>query len=514
MFVTLIAPPMLITYENHFYPGRKGAPSISLAYLARVIENLGINYEIIDCLVHDDDATQDLHGYKISGLPIEETVRRIDPRADVIGITSMFTTEWMIVRELAKQIRVRFPNATIIVGGEHATADSDNIITYDKAIDICFLGESDDSFEVFLKKFPERQHLETPGIAYRGPNGEVIRNSRLARRKDLDEHLPLWDKFDVKYYVDRRRSYSRIGTRAIPILATRGCPYKCTFCSNAQMWGTAYVMRSVDSVISEMKTYIEKYGIEHFDFIDLATSVNKTWFTQLCARIKEELPGITWEMTVGTRSEILDYETLKLVKDSGSNIIGLAPEAGSESMIKKVKKRLDFDRFFSTVKQAVNLDMDIKANIIVGFPHETPLELAKTAAFCMKLGWRGVKGVSVFRFTPFPGTELGTQYFKSLYPSAEEYESYVASQVGTGGARVVNVANLLRDPKDQFYAFVSNSLMVLSYFMSAIRRPRYFKELFVNLKRGCPVCPVEVALYYLLVRWGLRKPHQPRKTVA
>jgi anaerobic magnesium-protoporphyrin IX monomethyl ester cyclase len=514
MHVTLIAPPMLITYENHFYPGRKGAPSISLAYLARVIENIGIDYDVIDCLVHDEDKPQSLNGFQISGLPIEETVKRIDPKTNVIGITSMFTTEWIIVRELSRQIRERFPDVLIIVGGEHATADADNIITYDKQIDVCFLGESDDSFEVFLRQFPESRHLETPGIAYRGPNGEVIRNSRLPRRKNLDEHLPLWDKFDVKYYVDRRRSYSRIGTKAIPILATRGCPYKCTFCSNAQMWGVTYVMRSVDSVVKEMKSYIERYGIEHFDFIDLATSVNKTWFTELCARIKEELPGITWEMTVGTRSEILDHETLKLVKESGSNIIGLAPEAGSESMIKKVKKRLDFDKFFSTVRQAVGLDMDIKANIIIGFPHETPLELMKTAAFCMKLGWKGVKGISIFRFTPFPGTELGTQYFASLYPTREEYDRYVLSQAGTGGARVVNLANMFRDPKDQFYAFVSNSLMVLSYFTSAIRRPRYLKELVVNLKRGCPVCPVEVALYYLLVRWRVIRPHQPKNPTA
>ena len=518
MHFTLISPPMISTYENSFYTGRRGGPPLSIAYLARVLHNCHIDYDVIDCMAYDDvDGLQPWDNLLLSGLAIDKAVDMINPKTNVVGITAMFTSEWIIVREMARRIKLKYPNMLIITGGEHATADAENIITYDSEIDFCFLGESEDSLEFFVKNLSANEHFKTPGVVYRdNVTGKPVKNPRGSRKKNLDTLLPLWDKIDVNYYVDRKYSYSRLGTRAMPILSTRGCPYKCTFCTNEQMWGPTYVMRSVDSVIQEMKYNIETYDIEHFDFLDLATSVNRRWFVELTKAIIKELPGISWEMTVGTRSEILDEEVLTLIRDSGNLIVGVAPEAGSETMIKKVKKKLDFPKFFNTIRTAVRLNLDVKANIIIGFPHETPRELFDTIFLCLKLGWLGVKGISIFKFVPFPGSELSTQYFKLLYPTREEYDQYLRSQAGTGGAKVVNPLEFFKNPEEQFYAFISNVVMVLAYFLSMVRRPRYFKQFFVNILTGQPVSAVEVAIYFLLIRFGVFKikPHErPRKPI-
>lgn len=501
MHITLISPPMVTNEDTYFYIGRRGGPPLNIAYLARIIDNCNVEYDIIDCLGYDDkNGPIPWKKFFISGLSIDDTVSKINDKTQIVGITAMFTSEWVIVRELAKRIKQKFPNILLIVGGEHATADTDNIMTYDTAIDICFLGESEDSFEFFIKNFSNHDYLKTPGIAYRNAQGQIIKNPRNKRKKNLDNLLPLWDKIDVNFYTDRKFSHSRIGKRAMPLLTTRGCPYKCTFCTNEQMWGQTYITRSVESIIYEMKYNIEKYNINHFDLLDLAVSINRRWFIELNQAIISQLPNITWEATVGTRSEILDQQVLELLKKSGSTTIGVAPEAGSETMIKKVKKNLNFNNFFQTIDAAVKIKLDIKANIIIGLPDETIVEFLSTLLLVCKLGWRGVKGISIFTFIPFPGSAVAKNYFEPIYKTEVEYEQYVESQAGLGIANVFNIKDIFSHPKKQFYAFVSNSMMLFSYFLSMLRRPQYFYQLFRNLKNKEPITSVEVALYFYLKR--------------
>lgn len=478
---------------------------MNLAYLARIISNIEVDYDVIDCMAYDDRVISKLHGFSLGGMPISEAVNQISPETDIIGITSMFTSEWLVVRELSRQIKARFPDKTIILGGEHATGDAENIIQYEPQIDFVFRGESEDSLSYFLKNFESEEKYKTPGIVFLDKESKIQKNPKSNRRMNIDDLLPLWDKIPVQYYVDRKLSYSQLGKRAIPLLATRGCPYKCTFCTNEMMWGTQYTRRSPDSLIEEMRSYIERYNINHFDFIDLAMSVHKKWFEELLIKMKQNFTGISWEMTVGTRSEILDEGILKLIQESGNNDIGYAPETGSESMAKKIKKQINYSKFYESVRAATRLGFNIKANIIIGFPNETPRELFLTLWMAIKLGWMGVKGVSIFKFIPFKGSELGDKYFEHVSESKEKYEEYVFSEVGTGGAKVVNPIELIKNPRDQIYALLSNSTMILSYLVCVLRRPKYIRDFFVNIYQGQPVCAVEVAVYSILWKFGILK---------
>jgi len=501
--VTLISPPMVASHASGFYVGRRGGPPINLAYLARVIRDCGLEYDIIDCMAHDTPAPSTLEGFPIEGLPLDEAVSRIHPDTRIVGITSMFTSEWMVVRELAARIKRRLPGVTILIGGEHATADTDNILTYEDAIDFVFLGESEESLACFLRAFPEGRHRETPGIAWRGPDGRVVHTPRQQRMTRIDDLLPLWDKIDVDYYLDRGLSFSQMGKRSIPIVSTRGCPYKCTFCTNERMWGVRYVMRSPEAIVREMREHVMRRRVEHFDFVDLATSVNKRWFHELLNAMIRDLPGISWEMTVGTRAEILDHETLDLVRRSGNRTMGYAPETGSLSMARKIRKKLDYPKFYESVRAAVALGFDVKANVIIGFPDETLRELAATIWMSLRLGWMGVKGVTILKFMPFRGTVLGEPEFSAVWPTRGEYERATRAQLGVEGVKVLSLRELLSNPRDQLYAGLSNFTMVASYLLCAIRRPRTLRDLAVNIWRGQPSCAVEVAIFTLL--WRFRR---------
>ena len=68
----------------------------------------------------------------------------------------------------------------------------------------------------------------------------------------------------------------------MPMMASRGCPYQCTFCSNPTMWTTRWVVRSPQDVIAEIKHYRAIYKATNFDFHDLTAIVKKSWIVEFC----------------------------------------------------------------------------------------------------------------------------------------------------------------------------------------------------------------------------------------
>jgi radical SAM superfamily enzyme YgiQ (UPF0313 family) len=498
-YISFIVPPVLTTGDNKFYIGRRGCPPVNIALLASVAEENSVDYQLIDALECSHITKfSDISNTSLQGMPLDEIVAKINKNTALIAITAMFTSEWLVVRKLTEKIKKEFPYVPIVIGGEHATADSNQIIKYEKTIDIVFKGESEISFDSYLKNsHVSLEHV--PGIVYRDIyTSSVVSTDSPQRILDIDNISPSWKKVNLNYYLDNKLSYSELGKRTMPVVSSRGCPYKCTFCSNYNMWGTRYVTRSVDSVINELSEYIEKYKVEHFDFIDLATSVKRGWFKNLLENMIEKLPPVSWEMTVGTRSEILDDEVLQLIYDSGSRVISYAPETGAKSMAKKIKKQVDFKKMYSSIRSAVKIGFVVKANMIIGFPDETPRELFATLIASIKLGWYGVKGVTILTYQPFLGTELSQGKYNEM--TYEDYNNRVLRLSAREGVGVFNIFNVFKTPKVQLYNFISNSVMIVSYFAACVRNPREPIISFRNILNGEPIGALEVAIYSMLKR--------------
>ena len=132
-------------------------------------------------------------------------------------------------------------------------------------------------------------------------------------------------------------------------MGSRGCPYQCTFCSNPTMWTTRYIVRGIDDLIAEIKSYIERYDITALQFYDLTAITKKRWTIEFCERLMAEGIRIKWSLPSGTRSEALDAETLALLKKTGCNYLVYAPESGSPETLKAIKKRIELDRLTESV---------------------------------------------------------------------------------------------------------------------------------------------------------------------
>jgi len=216
--------------------------------------------------------------------------------------------------------------------------------------------------------------------------------------------------------------------RSMPILATRGCPYQCTFCSSPAMWTTRYYVRDPADVADEIATYVERHRVTNVDFYDLTAIIKRDWILQFCAELDRRGLAITYQLPSGTRSEALDEEVLEALHRTGCRNICYAPESGSPRTLERIKKKIKPERMVASIRAAKRKGIVVKANLIVGFPGETPHEMWETVRFGLRLAWMGVEDLPLFPFVPYPGSELydGLRAQGVLPPMSNDYFAQLA----------------------------------------------------------------------------------------
>jgi radical SAM superfamily enzyme YgiQ (UPF0313 family) len=235
MQVLAIRSPSII---NNLATTISPALPIGLAYVVAAIKDL-VDIEVIDPIAEKpfiSELTPFKNGTSILGLTPEETLERIQHNPDVCLISSMFSMEWPITQGLINQIKEKYPKCIIIGGGEHFNATAEYSLRHSH-LDICVLGEG----EASLREFVERMIKE--------------KKMPIDARQLHEIRWPAWEYFNVNGFLDSGVSNTGNGVegfRAMPIVASRGCPYKCTFCSNSSMWGTLWRARTPQDVLDEM----------------------------------------------------------------------------------------------------------------------------------------------------------------------------------------------------------------------------------------------------------------------
>lgn len=410
--------------------GDDAAPPIGIAYLAAMMESLDHEVTVVDApgeALGRYAPVEGIPGALRHGLSDDEIIDRIPVDTKLIGLSCMFSLEWLTTRELARKIRLRFPSAVIVAGGEHFTALPEYTLNDCDAIDFCVLGEGEQTLADLVEALENHRDMkQVAGICWRGPSGPARTSPRPRLRKLHPIPNPAWHLVPVENYLDKRVMAGIDFGRSMPILASRGCPYRCTFCSSPFMWGTLWRVREPEDVLDEMQNYMERYGASNFDFCDLTAILKREWIVKFCRMIIDQGLKIAWQFPSGTRSEALDSEVTKLLNESGCVFITYAPESGSDEMLKRIKKQIDKKKMLRSMRGAVRNGLNVKASFILGFPTERLKHVLGSYRFILQLAVAGIKDVSVFPFSPYPGTELfdslvkrghvtlGDDYFRSL----------------------------------------------------------------------------------------------------
>jgi radical SAM superfamily enzyme YgiQ (UPF0313 family) len=406
---TLIRPPSVV---GRFALTLNRTPPLSVSYLAGSLTAAGHEVQVIDAVGEALDAMHP--GYRpdivVNGLSISEIVERIRRDTEFVGISCLFSHEWPVVRELIAAIATRLPNVPIVCGGEHPTAVPEQCLEDAPALRACALGEGEETVVDLLEACTGVTMLATvAGIVFRAADG-LRRTGPRARIRDVDRiPAPRWDLTPIERYLDSGCSFGVDRGRTMPLLATRGCPYSCTFCSSPQMWTTRYTARSPALVVDEVDEFVRRYRVENIDFYDLTAIIEREWILEFCRLLDARGLRITWQLPSGTRSEVLDEPVLRAMYRSGCRNVSYAPESGSPRTLHAIKKKVKLDRLAESMRSAVRVGLNVKANILIGFPDEREEDLRATLRFIVRMARMGVHDVSVWTFSPYPGSALFEQ---------------------------------------------------------------------------------------------------------
>ena len=406
--IQLVHPPVYIN-RSGLTALRPSLP-LGLAYIAAVLRNDGHDVGVVDALGAAPDRMVPEGDIWRLGLSPEEIVERIDPDAQAIGVTSMWSYSWPIVRELLRRIRERFPSVPIVCGGEHFTATAAHSMSQ-APIDYIVLGEGEETAVALFRALEMGLDATViPGIAYRAADGSCAQNPRRDRIRNIDEiPWPAWDLFDVASYDEHRFVTGIHYGRTVPILATRGCPYQCTYCSSPGMWTTRWFARTPQDVADEIEFNVRKYGANNFPFQDLTAILKRDWVVEFAREIEERGLEITWQLPAGTRCEIIDDEVAQLLVQSGCRSLNFAPESGSERTRKHMKKMLTDEKLFRAVPAAVDNGLNVGCFLVLGYPTDDASDMRATARMIRRLARAGVDDVSAGFFFPLPNTEITRQ---------------------------------------------------------------------------------------------------------
>ena len=390
----------------------EATPSLAFAYISGYLQKHGYNPIIVDAIGDGLNRTWSLEkypGFKCQGLKFKEIIDRIPSDISIIGFSAMFSGEWPILRDLIIQTRSSFPNALILIGGEHATALTEYALRDCSAIDICIRGEGERTIVDVLNVYNQNgSYDKIEGVAYIDENGEFHQKThKPVRMNNIDEiPWPVWPKGYLRKFWEAGKSYGISSKRDMPFMISRGCPFKCTFCSNKLMWGIRYKLRDLDDIIDEIKHYIGKYNITSIQLYDLTAITKRNWTIRFCERLIAEDIQLDWSFPSGTRSEALDKEALSYLKKIGCKYLVYAPESGSAKTLKKIKKQIKLNDITRSALEAKRQGLVIRTNLIIGFPEESWWDIFQTILYGIKLTIKGVDEVPIFVFSPYPGTEL------------------------------------------------------------------------------------------------------------
>ncbi len=209
------------------------------------------------------------------------------------------------------------------------------------------------------------------GAAYR--NRSSVRIMPLSKSKDMSYPVPRHELLDLSRYrlpFARRYPFSSV-------LASYGCPYKCSFCFCSSF---PFRERDLDNLEEEL-AHMKSLGISEIYFRDYTFTLNRKRTLEMCSLLKKH--GFTWICV--TRADRVDRELLEVMKDSGCHTIQFGVESGSDEILVKFLKGVDKERIKGAFRDASRLGIRTLAHFILGLPGERREDVLSTIAFAKEI---------------------------------------------------------------------------------------------------------------------------------
>jgi len=372
---------------------------INLAYLAAVLEGNGHEVTVIDCAALEIDHEK-----------LRAKLASLQP--NVVGISSM-TPEIPSAFLSARVAKEVCPNATVVLGGLHATFMDEQILNEEAAVDIVVRGEGEQTLLELAQNLSDSKSLRTvDGITFRS-NKQTVRTPNRSCIQNLDE-LP---KPAYRHFPLER--YRLFGRAILPVLTSRGCPFQCSFCVTPGMFRNTFRMRSPKNVVDELEWLRDVHGAEAFSFYDDMLTFDKKRIYEICEGIKSRKIGLPWDCQ--SRVDTVSREMVAKMREAGCQEIFFGVETGSQQILATMNKKTSIEQNEKAIKWAKEAGIFVAISVVIGYPGETRYTIKQTLDFI-----RRVKPDDAFLCVaaPYPGTELRTLIENMRWKMSSDWSLY------------------------------------------------------------------------------------------
>jgi radical SAM superfamily enzyme YgiQ (UPF0313 family) len=365
-------------------------PPVNLAYTAAMLRQYSYQVNILDAVALNYST--------------ERTLNHIqENKFDAIGVNTATPSikDDLLIIDLIKDSN---HNTVIFALGPHVSIFPEETLKNSKA-DFVVRYEPEYTVLESLQRLEKGKDLvDVKGVTYK--IGErIISNQNRPWIKDLDklpfparDLLPM-DKYQTSVWTEKPFT---------TILASRGCPYKCTYCPYIVSQGREWRARSAENIVEEIREVIEKFGVREILFRDPVFTFDKKRAIKIAELLIQEGLNVNWRCE--TRVDLLDQEILKIFGKAGCRGINFGIESGSISILRAVKRKpIPEEKIVEIFGICNENKIETMAFFIIGLPGENKNTIKETIRLAKKID----PDFSLFTAaTPYPKTEY-YEYLKS-----------------------------------------------------------------------------------------------------
>jgi radical SAM superfamily enzyme YgiQ (UPF0313 family) len=355
-------------------------PPLGIAYLASYLKKYGFETDIIDA--------------QVLNLSPQEVAESIPEESGIIAFTST-TLVWPNTLRTMRAVKKRFSDRLLVVGGPQVTAFPRDSLRHE-FIDLGIYGEGEETIREVVEAYSQGKDMhQIRGTVYR-KNGRVMVNEPRPLIEDLNQ-LPFPAVDLLPYHLYRALTVQR---PFYTMIASRGCPYRCTFCSQIY-FGDRLRLRRPENVVKEMEYYVRRMRARELVMFDETFTADRGFTLELCRLIKERNLQFRWN--IRTRVDVLDEELLGALKDAGCKVVHLGIESGSAKTLRAMRKGITLRQARQVVRIAQRIGIETRGYFMLGFPGETIKDMKATIRFSRSLG---LDWASFSLTLPHPRTEI------------------------------------------------------------------------------------------------------------
>lgn len=450
---------ILFVFPETRYPS--GQPPLGIASLSSIARSEGCSVQLCDMSFLKDPFVS-----------LKRHLESFNPDLVAISIVTPqlgdATTASGIVREYGN-------GPVLAVGGPHATVMPEDTLKRTGA-DLVYSGEGEIAFERILRS---GNWQDIPGACWQ--EGSVTRrNEGLLITDDLNT-LPFPDRsiFDMEKYFSSWYSMDRVDSslRGTSIMATRGCPFKCTFCQPtlSEIFGRKIRMRSPENIGEELVFLKDQFGIDAFMFEDSTFVLHHEWVHAICDEILRLDLNLKWCCNV--RADLLTEDLLDHMKEAGLSKINMGVESASQRVLDDIyNKGITVEGVRRALRMAKSRRIFVQGYFMLGAPGETVEEMKRTIRFAAEEPFDD----ALFDITtPFPHTALWESTKQLINKDYSEFDCFNTCVYALDGIEPEEIERMKKRAFWKFYLHPSRILRTLR----TVLGPRNLRRTIIKSKR-------------------------------